>query len=73
MYQDVSTGQLAAEINTKTGPCDCMRANPWNGVMGLGHGNGVVSFWSPALSSPLVKILAHRGKVNCLGFHRDGQ
>ena len=58
--QDTSTGRIVAQHRTRLGSCDVMRANPWNGVMQLGHANGVVSLWSPNASTPLVKMLCHR-------------
>ena len=58
--QDTSTGRIVAQHRTRLGSCDVMRANPWSGVMQLGHANGVVSLWSPSASAPLVKMLCHR-------------
>ncbi len=42
------------------GTCDAMRQNPWNGVMQLGHANGVVSMWTPNVTTAVVKMLCHR-------------
>ena len=42
------------------GTCDVMRQNPWNAVMNLGHSNGVVSMWTPNMSTPVVKMLCHK-------------
>lgn len=39
-YLDVSTGVTAVDIATRLGDCSVMRANPWNGIMHLGHNNG---------------------------------
>jgi len=72
-YLDVSTGQMVTKINTKMGPCDCMRQNPYNAVIHLGHGNGVVSLWSPASPNPLVKMLCHTGTVRALAIQQDGR
>ena len=66
-YQDVSTGELVAEISTKKGSCNCMRQNPWNAVICLGHNNGTVSMWSPSMTKPLVKMLCHTVRL-CLLF-----
>ena len=62
-YQDVSTGGLVAEHRTKLGACDVLAQNPSTAVVHCGHGNGTVTLWSPALSTPLVKMLCHRGPV----------
>lgn len=60
--KDTSTGQIVAQHRTRMGPCDCMRQNPWNAIMQLGHANGVVSLWSPSLGTPLVKMLCHKAR-----------
>ena len=67
-YQDVSTGDLVAELRTGKGKCACMRQNASNAVMHLGHGNGTVSLWSPTVNTPLVSLLAHRGPVLSLAI-----
>eukprot|EP00968_Pinguiococcus_pyrenoidosus_P008992 scaffold680_cov264-Pinguiococcus_pyrenoidosus.AAC.27 len=71
-YQDVSTGQLVAEWRTKLGPCDVMAQNPSTAVMHLGHGNGTVTLWSPTVSTPLVRMLVHRGPVRAAAVSEDG-
>jgi hypothetical protein len=43
-----------------------MRQNPWNAVMHLGHSNGVVSMWTPNMSTPVVKMLCHKVGANCI-------
>ena len=48
------------------GTCDVMRQNPWNGVMNLGHSNGVVSMWTPNMSTPVVKMLCHKVTLGSL-------
>lgn len=67
-YHDTSTGQLVAELRTKLGGCDTMAANPHNAIVHLGHQNGTVTLWSPSLSQPHVKLLAHRGPVSSLSI-----
>jgi U3 small nucleolar RNA-associated protein 7 len=52
-----------AEHKTKLGQCEVLTHNPYNGVLAAGHGNGTVTMWSPNMSSPLVKLLSHRGPV----------
>lgn len=69
---DISTGTYVAELKTKLGSCDTMRQNPYNAVIHLGHYNGIVTFWSPTLNAPLVKVLAHRGPVSAIAFDSSG-
>lgn len=49
-----------------------MRQNPYNAVIGLGHHNGVVTFWSPNMTTPLAKVFAHKAPVLALAFDQTG-
>lgn len=71
-YQDTSTGHIVATHRTGLGPCAVMRQNPWNAVLGLGHAGGVVSMWTPNITTPVVKMLSHRGPVNAVAFDPSG-
>jgi U3 small nucleolar RNA-associated protein 7 len=71
-YRDTSTGQIVATHKTKLGPCDCLRQNSRNGIMNLGHANGCVTMWSPNVSTPLVKMLCHKGPVRALDVDKGG-
>eukprot|EP00735_Rhodelphis_limneticus_P011558 TRINITY_DN4675_c0_g1::TRINITY_DN4675_c0_g1_i1::g.19575::m.19575 TRINITY_DN4675_c0_g1::TRINITY_DN4675_c0_g1_i1::g.19575 ORF type:complete len:575 (+),score=105.93,sp/Q9P4X3/UTP7_SCHPO/49.41/8e-170,BING4CT/PF08149.6/1.2e+04,BING4CT/PF08149.6/4.2e+03,BING4CT/PF08149.6/6.9e+02,BING4CT/PF08149.6/1.8e-34,WD40/PF00400.27/6.5e+02,WD40/PF00400.27/60,WD40/PF00400.27/3.8e-06,WD40/PF00400.27/8.8e+02,Coatomer_WDAD/PF04053.9/0.028 TRINITY_DN4675_c0_g1_i1:58-1725(+) len=71
-YQDTSTGDLVAEWRTKLGACHVMRQNPYNAISLLGHSNGTVTMWSPSMSTPLVKMLCHRGAVQALAVDQSG-
>ncbi|KAJ3155018.1 Small subunit (SSU) processome component [Geranomyces variabilis] len=71
-YQDTSTGKLVAELRTKQGRCDVMTQNPQNAILNLGHGNGTVSMWAPTISTPLVKMLCHKGPVRAVAIDRGG-
>ena len=62
-WQDTSTGQLVAEARTRLGACNVLRQNPYNAVVSAGHSNGTVTMWSPTMSTPLIKMLCHRGPV----------
>lgn len=62
-YQDTSTGTLVSQHRTGLGNCNTMTQNPLTAVMHLGHSNGTVTLWTPNLSEPAVKLLAHRGPV----------
>ena len=72
-WQDTSTGKLVAEFPSKLGPCRALRQNPHNAVTCMGHGNGTVTMWSPNISTPLVKMLCHRGPVNSLAVDTGGR
>ncbi|KAI1095421.1 BING4CT-domain-containing protein [Rostrohypoxylon terebratum] len=72
-YQDVSTGQLVAEIPTKLGAPVSLTQNPYNAVLHTGHQNGTVTLWSPNSQEPLVKLLAHKGPVRSLAVDREGR
>ena len=63
-YQDISTGQLVAEHRTKLGACVTMTQNQHNAVIHLGHQNGTVTLWTPNLSHPAVRLLAHLGPLS---------
>jgi len=49
-----------------------MRQNRANGVLCLGHGKGLVTMWSPNMSTPLVKMMCHRGPVTDIAIDRGG-
>ena len=72
-YQDTSTGNLVAEHRTKLGKCDTMTQNPWNAIIHLGHYNGTVTMWSPNMTTPLVKMLCHRGGVKSIAVDSQGK
>lgn len=72
-YQDVSTGALVAEHRTKLGDCNVMRQNPWNAVLACGHANGTVTMWTPNMSTPVAKMLVHRGPVSALAIDSGGR
>ncbi|KAJ3012200.1 Small subunit (SSU) processome component [Thoreauomyces humboldtii] len=72
-YQDTSTGKLVAEQRTKLGRCDVMTQNPYNAVMHLGHANGTVTMWTPSVTTPLVKMLCHKGPVQAVAVDQGGK
>ncbi|OMH84035.1 putative U3 small nucleolar RNA-associated protein 7 [Zancudomyces culisetae] len=71
-YQDVSTGQIVAELKTKLGPCKAMVSSKYNAVEHLGHGNGTVTLWSPSTSEPLVKMLCHKTPISSIAIDHSG-
>ncbi|KAI3628013.1 putative U3 small nucleolar RNA-associated protein 7 [Malassezia furfur] len=74
-YQDTSTGQLVASHRTGLGSCATMAQNPLTAVIHLGHANGTVTLWTPNLSTPAIKMLAHRGPVSgiAINAHEGGR
>ena len=64
--QDTSTGAIVAQHRTRMGTCDVLRQNPWNALVQLGHSNGVVSMWTPNMSTPVVKMLCHKVRLGQL-------
>ncbi|KAL8984169.1 MAG: hypothetical protein Q9177_004774 [Variospora cf. flavescens] len=71
-YTDTSTGATLTEIPTKLGTPTAMTQNPSNAILHLGHQNGTVTLWSPNSTTPLVKLLAHRGPVRSAAIDRSG-
>lgn len=71
-YQDTSTGHMVAQHRTKLGPCSVMRQNPHNAVLCLGHARGAVTMWTPNITTPVVKMLCHRGPVTALAVDAGG-
>ncbi|XP_045397794.1 WD repeat-containing protein 46 isoform X2 [Lemur catta] len=71
-YLDVSVGKIVAALNARAGRLDVMTWNPYNAVIHLGHSNGTVSLWSPAMKEPLAKILCHRGGVRAVAVDSTG-
>ena len=72
-YQDTSTGQVVATHRTKLGPCEALAANPSNGVLALGHGNGTLTMWTPNISTPVVRMLCHRGPLRAAAADAAGR
>lgn len=72
-YTDTSTGQMVIEMPTKQGSPTAMTQNPWNAIVHVGHQNGSVTLWSPNSTTPLVKMLAHRGPIRAMDVDREGR
>lgn len=71
-YLDVSVGKIVTALNARAGRLSVMAQNPYNAVIHLGHSNGTVSLWSPAMKEPLAKILCHRGGVRAAAVDSTG-
>lgn len=50
-----------------------MTQNPHNAVINLGHHGGTVTMWAPNMSTPLVKMLCHRGPIRAMAVDREGR
>jgi U3 small nucleolar RNA-associated protein 7 len=72
-WHDTSTGKLVTQVGTKQGTPTTLAQNPRNAVLHVGHQNGTVSLWSPSTSTPLAKMLCHRGPVRALAMDREGR
>lgn len=72
-YLDTSTGQMVIELPTRLGSPTSMTQNPHNAILHMGHQNGTVTLWSPNSTTPLVKLLAHRGPVRSIAVDREGR
>jgi U3 small nucleolar RNA-associated protein 7 len=64
---------MVIEMPTKLGSPTALTQNPHNAVLHMGHQNGTVTLWSPNSTTPLAKMLAHRGPVRALGVDREGR
>lgn len=72
-WQDTSTGKMVIQMSTKQGTPTAFGQNPYNAILHVGHQNGTVSLWSPNSTTPLVKMLNHRGPVRSLATDREGR
>jgi U3 small nucleolar RNA-associated protein 7 len=72
-YQDISTGEMVIEMPTRLGTPTSFTQNPYNAILHIGHQNGTVTLWSPNSTTPLVKLLAHRGPVRSIAVDREGR
>jgi len=64
---------MVIEMPTKQGSPTSLAQNPSNAVLHVGHQNGTVTLWSPNSTTPLVKMLAHRGPVRSIAIDREGR
>lgn len=64
---------MVIEMPTRQGSPTALAQNPSNAILHVGHQNGTVTLWSPNLTTPLVKILAHRGPVRAMAIDREGR
>eukprot|EP00434_Breviolum_minutum_P033948 symbB.v1.2.030040.t1/scaffold3342.1/size58779/3 len=61
-WRDVTYGAEVALHRTHLGGTTCLRQNPKNAVMHLGHNKGQVTLWTPNVKEPVVKMACHNGQ-----------
>ena len=71
-YLDVSTGKQVVEHRWNFQSIGDMKQNPWNAVICVGDGRGVVSMWTPSTGKPLTRLVAHNGPVLGLAIDQRG-
>ena len=71
-YQDISTGTIIAEHKTRLGECNVMAQNPQNAIIQLGHNNGMVTLWSPNMTTALVKMHCHNAPIKSIAIDQGG-
>ena len=64
---------MVIEMPTKQGSPTSLSQNPSNAILHIGHQNGTVSLWSPNTTTPLVKLLVHKGPVRATAIDREGR
>jgi U3 small nucleolar RNA-associated protein 7 len=64
---------MIIEMPTKLGSPTALTQNPHNAILHMGHQNGTVTLWSPNSTTPLVKLLTHRGPVRSVAVDREGR
>jgi U3 small nucleolar RNA-associated protein 7 len=72
VYTDVTDGKTVAQLKTKKGAPTAMCANRHNGIVCLGHTNGVVSFWSPNSPEPAATVFVHPSAVTAVAVNFGG-
>ncbi|XP_071801836.1 WD repeat-containing protein 46-like [Asterias amurensis] len=71
-YLDTSVGKMVCNINTRCGRLDVMTYNPYNAIVHLGHSNGTVTFWSPNVKEPVVKMLCNKSAIRAVAIDSKG-
>ena len=64
---------MIIEMPTRMGSPTSLSQNPSNAILHIGHQNGTVTLWSPNSTTPLVKMLAHKGPVRATAVDREGR
>ncbi|KAA8492845.1 U3 small nucleolar RNA-associated protein 7 [Porphyridium purpureum] len=71
-YSDTSSGEIVAELRTKSGRPRDMSHNSYNGCIHVAQQNGVVSIWAPTAGQALAKVLCHKGPVSAVSVFPEG-
>ena len=64
---------MVVEMSTRQGSPTALAQNPSNAILHVGHQNGTVTLWSPNSTTPLVKLLTHKGPVRAIAIDRGGR
>lgn len=72
-YSDVTDGKTVAKLKTKRGAPTCMCHNRHNGVVLLGHSNGVVSFWTPNVEESVATVFTHPSPLTSIDVDFSGK
>lgn len=72
-YSDVTDGKTVAKFKTERGVPSCMCHNRHNGIVLLGHSNGVVSFWSPNIEKPAATVFTHPSSLTAIDVDISGK
>ncbi len=72
-YHDVSLGQIVAEHKMQGNTAVCMRQNPYNAVMCVGHSNGQLTMWTPNMSKPAIRMQCHPTAISGLAIDSFGK
>lgn len=64
---------MVVEMPTRQGTPTSLSLNPYNAILHVGHQNGIVTLWSPNSTTPLVKLLVHKGPVRSTAIDREGR
>jgi U3 small nucleolar RNA-associated protein 7 len=71
-WLDVSIGEMVTEFKSTEDRIQVMKQNPSNAVIAVGGAKGVVSFWSPSMREPLVRVLCHPSPITGVAFSPSG-
>lgn len=71
-WLDVSIGEMVTEYKSTEDRIKIMKQNPSNAVISVGGAKGVVSFYSPAVREPLIKVLCHPSPITGIAFSSAG-
>lgn len=71
-YLDISTGKPVSEHRFHFENVNDMKQNPWNSVIGVADGRGLVTMWTPNINKPVVRLVSHNGPCTQLAVDIRG-